>query len=710
MMPPLSRVNRLDRSALKRGWHACSRRKATRRGRIGCVRLVLVGESLTSRLRPALCAAFVGCAAIAASVQANAEQPATLLEEVVVVAPSLEESVPLELRQFGNRVEIITAEELALGGFNDIGQTLQMRVPGLYLAPKNGAFDYVNCALQGSRCQDILWLIDGVRINNRLYNSTSPLDTVPAHMVERVEVLYGGQGIFYGTQSVAGVVNVVTKVFSNETDASVRLGADGNDGVHASVDYRVSRGGHGLVLYASTDEADGFQPFVDGHYQPSGTDRARGYEVRTAGFKYGRSFRAGSRFVLHAHRTDNEVDWASPANRALSFNARKENLVTAKWDQAVGDDVELFVKGYLHQWDSRWTRIDNDLDDTGNLTGSRVVLSDREYWGYDDYGLTAMARIATGGGFDYALGYDHQRFSGRDDVLLIADRTESVNALFGQIRSSEALLPHTRLALGARYNRPSGEGDIALGNLSARHAFTDSVYLRGSAGTSVRLPDAWQLYGNDPCCTRGNPDLEGEKSGNANVALGGSAAVGNALTWESVLFRRTVEHLIGSRDGMRINSDHAVDFGGWELSLGLSLTPSLLATVDHTATTAEEKGSGEQVAGIPKRTLKASLAYQPAGGALELQFSLVNVGEVFDTVYGNIGRVEHGGYTVVDLRGVWHFGSDGRHALGARAENAFDEAYATSLGRAFADVGGASYRYDNLGTPRTFHAWYEHRF
>ena len=222
MMPPLSRVNRLDRSALKRGWHACSRRKATRRGRIGSVRLVLVGESLTSRLRLALCAAFVGCAAIAASVQANAEQPATLLEEVVVVAPSLEESVPLELRQFGNRVEIINAEELALGGFNDIGQTLQMRVPGLYLAPKNGAFDYMNCALQGSRCQDILWLIDGVRINNRLYNSTSPLDTVPAHMVERVEVLYGGQGIFYGTQSVAGVVNVVTKVFSNETDASGR--------------------------------------------------------------------------------------------------------------------------------------------------------------------------------------------------------------------------------------------------------------------------------------------------------------------------------------------------------------------------------------------------------------------------------------------------------------------------------------------------------
>ena len=654
--------------------------------------------------------ASAGLAFAAAFAQASTAGTEPLEEEVIVVAASLEETVPLDLRRFGNRVEIITGAEIARGGFNDIGQTLQMRVPGLYLAPKNGAFDYVGCALQGSRCQDILWLIDGVRINNRLYNSTSPLDTVPAHMVERIEVLYGGQGIFYGTQSVAGVVNVVTKAFSEESIGSVRFGLDGNDGSHASVDYRVSGQGHGLVLYASADGADGFQPFLDDHYQASGTDRNRGYEVRTAGLKYGRSFSPGSRFVLHAHRTDNEVDWAAPANRARSFNAREENLVTAKWDLAVSDGIELLVKGYLHQWDSLWTRIDNELDESGMLTGARIVRSDREYWGYDDYGLTAMARVATGGGFDFALGYDHQRFSGRDDVLLIADRTESVDAIFGQIRSSDALLPNTRVAAGARYNRPSGEGDIAVGNVSARHAFSGSVYVRGTLGTSFRLPDAWQLYGNDPCCTRGNPDLEGEKSRNANVALGGNAAVGNGLAWEVEAFRRTVDDLIGTRDGMRVNTDRAVDFVGWELSLGLALTPAVRASFDHTTTQAEAKGSSEQVADIPERTLKASLVYQPDGGPLELQFSLVNVGEVHDTVSGGIGRVEHGGYTVVDLSGAWQFGADDRHRVGVRLENALDEAYATSLGRAFADVGGGSYRYDNLGTPRTFHAWYEFSF
>ena len=202
-----------------------------------------------------------------------------LQEEVIVVGARLEETIPLDLQQFGNRVEIITAAELELGGFNDLAQSLQMKVPGLYLAPKNGAFDYVGCSLQGSRCQDILWLIDGVRINNRLYNSTSPLDTVPAHMVERIEVLYGGQGIFYGTQSVAGVVNVVTKSFSDSPQGRVGLAVDGNDGVHANVDYRASSGGHQFVLYASSDEADGIQPYGDEDIQPSATDRYRGYRT-----------------------------------------------------------------------------------------------------------------------------------------------------------------------------------------------------------------------------------------------------------------------------------------------------------------------------------------------------------------------------------------------------------------------------------------------
>ncbi|MFB3107548.1 MAG: TonB-dependent receptor plug domain-containing protein, partial [Pseudomonadales bacterium] len=451
-------------------------------------------------------------------------------------------------------------------------------------------------------------------------------------------------------------------------------------------------------------------PFRTADYQPSGTDFDRGYDVLTAGVKYGYSFSPDSSLTLHYHRTDNEVEFASPDDYERAFNEREEDLFTAKWDYAVSDDVELFVKGYYHKWDSHWTQRDNELDVNGMLTGAVVLASDREFWGYDDYGLTAMARIESDQGLEYAFGYDHQRFSGRDDVLLIADQTETVDAFFGQIRTSEDLMENTQLAFGLRYNRPSGEGNVTVGNLSVRHQLSDNMYLRGSAGTSFRLPDAWQLYGNDPCCTLGNPDLEGEKSRNFNAALGGTVGVSGMVSWEIILFKREIDDLIGSAGGVRINTQNTVDFDGWELDLGLALTPAWSANFDYVSTTAEAQGSSDQIVGVPESTLKLGLTYTAESAPYEFNMSLVRIGDLYDSVGGGIGRVEHGGYTIVDLSGAYYFGDDGKHRLGLRLENAFDEEYASSVGRATTDVGGTSYAYENLGTPQTVHVSYAYRY
>lgn len=275
-------------------------------------------------------AAACALATLLASAAAPAGESGETLEEITVKGSSVEETIPLELEQYGNRLHVVSSADIELAGFDDLGQTLQMGVPGLFVAPRSGAFDYMSCSLQGSRCEDILWLIDGVRINNRLYNTTGPLDTVPANIVERVEVLYGGQGIFYGTQSVAGVVNVVTKSFSRDPTGGVEVGLSSDDGYHVNGDYRSSFGDNQVVLYASVDTRGGYQPFADADYQPSATDRERGYEVLTLGGKYARRFGAGGRLTLLYQHTSNEVDNLVPYGVAVRNNARDENLITAK--------------------------------------------------------------------------------------------------------------------------------------------------------------------------------------------------------------------------------------------------------------------------------------------------------------------------------------------------------------------------------------------
>src|SRR5580704_8763600 len=142
----------------------------------------------------------------------------TELEQVTVTANRLEEEMPQELAKYGTRVDVITSAQIKNGGYVDIAQALETLAPGVFIAPKNGPFDYVHASFQGSTTGDILWLVDGIRINNRLYNGTTPLDTLPASIVDRIEILEGGQALFYGTQAVAGVVNIVTKQFSDQPD------------------------------------------------------------------------------------------------------------------------------------------------------------------------------------------------------------------------------------------------------------------------------------------------------------------------------------------------------------------------------------------------------------------------------------------------------------------------------------------------------------
>src|SRR5690606_10547493 len=137
--------------------------------------------------------AGVAAAALFVPAAAQAEE-AGEAEASVVLGDRLEESTPEELERYGSRLELIEGQAIDEAGFFDTAGALQFLAPGLFLTPKSGAFDYVQVSLQGSRTNEVLFLTDGVRINNRLYGSTSPLDSIPASMIERIEVLKGGQG------------------------------------------------------------------------------------------------------------------------------------------------------------------------------------------------------------------------------------------------------------------------------------------------------------------------------------------------------------------------------------------------------------------------------------------------------------------------------------------------------------------------------------
>lgn len=645
------------------------------------------------------------------------------IEEITIVSTHLEETTPLDLSRYGSRLEIITAEEIQRHGFVDVIQTLQMLVPGLHISPKNGPFDYFDASLQGSRNSEILWLIDGVRITNRLYNGTSPLDTVPAHMVERIEVLKGGQGIFYGTQSVGGVINIVTKSFQNETDGAFGSGVNSNNGFNLNSYFRTSVGDHQFVGYVSKDDSDGYTPYRSEDIQPSATDTERSYEVNTLGLKYAWNMSDNSRLSLQYQLTDNELDYARPYLNNHTVNEREESIFTVKYDLRLNDNVELFVKLYQHNWDTDYTRIYNELDSNGNLTGGTIVRDDKSYWGYEDRGLNAMAKFNFGGDFEYILGFDHQKFSGEDDVWRIGKQEEKVNATFAQIRTASELFDNTMLAFGVRNNQASNMQDSTVWNVSGKHYLTDNLYIQGNLGTSFRMPDAEALFLNEyydddndgvpdgGWFAIGNPNLEPEESENINISIGGNI---NDINYELIAFKRDITNYIdsyvplfiaGVEGESFINSDDEVNMIGYEFISSFPLTDNLSSNLSYTHTRARFNDSGPQLRSIPKDEAKLRFEYQHPGQPFGLSASLNYVGDV------NARRgATRGNYTVADLSGFYNLGDRQQHKFVIRLENVTDKEYATRIDRGTVDATGASYLYANLGMERTVHLSYIYQF
>jgi outer membrane cobalamin receptor len=645
----------------------------------------------------------------AAAQETGAQQTAPSTSEVVVTGKSLEDTLPETLSRTGVKVDVITDKEVRQGGYIDVAQSLQAMAPGLYLQPKNGPFDYVDISLLGSRTEDVLFLVDGVRINNRLYAGTTPLDTLPSAIIDRIEVLEGGQSLFYGTQAVAGAVNIVTKPFTNQPDGQAMLAADSNGGRHVDAYYRGAIGKNLFVAYGSVDKSDGYQAFRNQDYQPSATDRNRSYDVITLGGKYAYYFTSNLRFSASYQHTDADLDYALPYRVAKDTNDRQEDLATAKIDWQATDQLAFFLKGYYHNWRTKYDTYYNDLANPGNI----IVLYQDTPWRYNDAGLNALGKYVVKPGIEAWFGYDYQSYGGQDAVLVIAPNHEDTHAVFGQLRLTPDLIPNAHLAAGFRYNHPSEGQSATIWNVSGQYDLPAGLFIRGEGGTNFRLPTAEELFANDPLDERGNPNLKPETSESINLSFGGQMKpVGHAVRWEITGFARNVKNLIDydtfdpvTQQDVFGNVSGTVKVRGAEVQVNADLTDALGGTISYTHNSSKLDG-GQQLDRVPKDLVKASLDWHPRnlpfGSTLDIRYT----GDTSISIAG----VEHsyGDYTVVDWSGRYFIDQARRMTFNLSIQNLLDQSYGTP-GRGCQDVAtdgpydcSSSYIFVNRGLPRTF--------
>jgi outer membrane cobalamin receptor len=618
------------------------------------------------------------------------------MQEVQVRATSLESDLSSELAQYGHRVEVITGEEIQKNNIQDVSQALEMLAPGVHVSPKNGRGDYVNVSIQGAKGKNILWMLDGIRFNNRLFASTTILDSISPHMIERIEVLKGGQGVFYGTQGIGGVINIITKSNDGENGGEFSVGGgtlnDRNIAGYTTTEYA----GNDILIFGNHDRADGYLPFRDAAYETTATKTDRGFDRTNIGFKIDRDMGTNKNVNFFVQRNDVDADFARPYNQFQNAsNDRDEHLVSLKFNHAISEDLSYFVKGYYHDWWTDFTRV--GINDTGTLTN----INNDDEWGFEDYGANAMLQYDLGKHSEWIVGADAQRYWGRDQVLGFRSDRETVLAGYSQYRTQ---LGTTKLALSGRYNSPDFAEDKFIGEGSLKHPLTQGLSVRFKAGNSFRLPDSFELFST----SFGNENLDPENAVGYEAGLEGQQSLaGMPISFRADYFHRTIEDRIGISGGQYVNTDAEVTSRGVDVSFNLRFNPRWNTKVSGTWADATPDDSDRQITEVPESFSKVKLRYRNRNAGYRVAALGKYVGNVYNEPVS--AREEYGNYTVLDLTGSYDLDPEGTHRVSARLENVLDEEYATSLASG-TRVGGSDYSYANLGVPRNLMIEYTRTF
>ncbi|MEP4145907.1 MAG: TonB-dependent receptor [Halioglobus sp.] len=116
----------------------------------------------------------------------------------------------------GAPVDILSAPDIELSGAQTIGELLKF-VPAvsgnaLSTAIANGGNGTASVTLRGLPASNTLVLINGRRVaNDGLAGESVDLNSIPPAAVERIEILKDGASAIYGSDAIAGVVNIIMK-------------------------------------------------------------------------------------------------------------------------------------------------------------------------------------------------------------------------------------------------------------------------------------------------------------------------------------------------------------------------------------------------------------------------------------------------------------------------------------------------------------------
>jgi iron complex outermembrane receptor protein len=328
--------------------------------------------------RALLALSLIGSLGVHAAAQAQqaAADPAGDVQSVVVTGTYAKNRRTLDSE---SPIDVISNRDLQASGSTELATVLGRLLPSVNFPRPSGAdaSDAVRPAqLRGLSPDQVLVLVNGkrrhtsavVNVNGTLGRGSAPVDlnAIPVAAIDHIEVLRDGAAAQYGSDAIAGVINIILK-----------KGAAGGDVELAVGEYQERDGKQGS-LNGSTGFALGDAGWVRiaaevAHRDP--TNRAGADFRNPKEPRYGQvtqrlgdpESRPQTVFLNSQYRINDNIDWYAFANYGTRYTSAAANWRTAYNGNALRSPT-IYPEGFLPLEDS--TSTDHAL-----VTGLRGELA-----------------------------------------------------------------------------------------------------------------------------------------------------------------------------------------------------------------------------------------------------------------------------------------------------------------------------------------------
>lgn len=631
-----------------------------------------------SAARPLAYGLVIVLAILSSAADARAEEPVDL--DRIIVTAGLE---PLAARDVASSVTVFTREDIERRQARTLTELLR-DVPGFAVSQAGGPGTQTQVRVRGAEANHVLVLVDGVRANDPAGNDEFPFQYASTADIERIEIVRGPQSAIWGTDALAGVINIIYRK-DVETDYSGGHAEYGSfDTIDAGVEGGMRRGNLHLKGSVSHRDTDGSNIARIGHEDD-------GAEVTTAVAAVAWDASDALRLDLSVQGVEAENDFDGsdfvetglPADADLRTEASRRSFRgDARWEPPGGR--------WTHRLSAGWLDTDNDNFASGTRTDStsaeslELALKSSVLLGDTD----AAAHRLT-----FALDHEDVDFTQRGAASPFGDPNQDQSYTVTGYAAEYVGRPLERFTwtLNGRLDDFSDFDDAFTWQLAASHGLSERWRLRGSVGTGSKAPTFIERFGFFPDLFVGNPDLEPETS--RGYELGVDAELFERAGRVSfAYFHQKLEDEI---EGFVFdpatgfftarNRDGDSRRKGVEAVLDVDIGQALTVSASYTYTDAEEAaadGADRQEIRRPRHAASLHANYRFASDRGNLNLGINHSGEQLDNFFPPpffaAETVTLEAYTVVDLAASWRLTES--LELTGRVENLFDEDYEEILG------------------------------